>query len=173
MKIRCDLHLEITSKVILVARPEEKIDHLALKLAGYAMFLKMEPIVEPSTDHPALSDIDFRPDVCALNEAGEINLWVECGAVALNKLDKVSRRFTTARIIVLKATLAEARRLRADVNDQLKYGSKIEIWTWPEGEFTAWKNALEDKTELFGEAHERWFNLVVNQTPYAVELISV
>jgi hypothetical protein len=55
----------------------------------------------------------------------------------------------------------------------VRQGDRIEIWTWPEGAFATWLRAMEDKTELYGEAHERSFNLVVNQVPYAVDLIAV
>jgi uncharacterized protein YaeQ len=173
MKLRCELHLEKTGNLILVAKPEETLDHLAMKLAAYAMFLADEPVVEPSSDHPALAGTDFRPDMFALNDAGEIRLWVECGAVAMHKLNKVTRLFPYARVIVLKGRLHEAQRLRKDADDELKHAGRIEIWTWPEGTFDLWKQALAEKTELYGEARERSFNLVVNQSAYAVDLLSV
>ncbi len=173
MKLRCELHLKQSGNVILVARPEETLDHLAMKLAAFAMFLTHEPIVEPSSDHPALLGSEYRPDLCALNVAGEVDLWVECGAVTLNKIHKVTRQFPHARIVVLKAKRHEAERLRRDMVDVVRNSDRIEIWTWPDGSFDEWKGALEEKTELYGEAGERTFNLVVNHTAYAVDLVSV
>jgi uncharacterized protein YaeQ len=173
MKLRCELHLGTSSKVILAAKPEETLDHIAMKLAAFAMFLPLEPIVEPSADHPALAGTDFRPDMFALNDAGEVELWVECGAVAIHKLNKITRRYPYARVVVLKTRLHEAARLREEINTELKHAARIEIWTWPDETFDAWKKALAEKTELFGEAHERSFNLVVNHTAYAVDLLSV
>lgn len=174
MKIRAELHLNgLSGKVILAAKPEEKADHLALKLAAFAMFLDKEPIVEPSSDHPALGDLDLRPDVCALDISGQISLWIECGEVSINKVDKVNRRLPQVRLVVLKKSMHEATRLRETLNEQVRNPEKIEIWTWPEGTFKTWLQAMEDKTELFGEAHEKSFNLVVNNIPYAVDLIAV
>ncbi len=174
MKIRCDIHLGSTvSKVLLVPRPEEKDEHLALKLAAYLMFLAKDPIVEPSADHPCLSGITHRPDVCTLDAGGQINLWVDCGSVTLNKLDKVTRRLPGARVIVLKASLREAQRLRRDLQETIKHETRIEIWTWPDGLFDVWLHALNDKTEVYGDAHEKSFNLVVNEIPYAVDLVDV
>ena len=174
MKLRCDIHLESgQSKLLLVARPEEKLDHLALKLAAYLMFLKDQPVVEPSSDHPSLYDYDLRPDILAVDEGGDIRLWIECGEVSLNKLDKVSRRLTRARVVVLKATAAQARRLRETLNDEVRNGDKVEIWYWPDGKFTAWLASIEEKVDIFGEAHEKSFNLVVNETPFAVDLAEV
>lgn len=173
MKIRCELHLAKPAKLILVAKPEETLEHLALKLAAFAMFLDEEPVVDLSADHPALNGTDYRPDVCAFNVGGEIDLWIECGSVTLNKLNKVTRQFPNARLIVIKERPHEAERLRREVNDEVRQADRIEIWAWPEGQFAEFKAALADKTELFGEAHERSFNLVINHTPYAVDLLAV
>jgi len=174
MKLRCEVHLSSgDGKVLLVARPEEKMDHLALKLAGYVMFLPMEPVVEPSPEHPSLLDYDVRPDLLAFNAGGDITLWLECGEVSINKLDKVSRRLGQARVIVLKRTEHQARQLRERLEAEVRQAHRIEIWTWPAGTFDTWLAALDEKVEIFGEAHEKSFNLVVNNVPYAVDLLQL
>lgn len=174
MKIRAELHLGgDVSRLILVPKPEEKVEHLALKLAAFAMFLPTRPTVDPSANHPALLSLDVRPDLFSLNVAGDIENWIECGEVSLNKLDKLTRRLNGARVVVLKETKAQAERLRAALTDEIRHGQRIEIWAWPETEFKTWLHALEEKTEIFGEAHEKSFNLVVNHTPIAVDLISL
>ncbi|MFN0116978.1 MAG: hypothetical protein ACKVQC_01625 [Elusimicrobiota bacterium] len=172
MKLRCELHLSETPlKVILVPKSEEKLDHLGLKLAAVTMFHLFSPVVEPSSDHPALYDLDVKPDVFILNEAGEIAIWIECGEVSLNKLDKLSRRFGQMRLIVLKKEIRESERLRKTLTEETRHGARIEIWTWPEGRFNEWLKALEEKIEIFGEAHEKSFNLVINNHSYAVDLL--
>lgn len=174
MKLRCELHLgSLTSKVVLVPKSEEKLDHLALKLAAYTMFLPQNPIVEPSSDHPSLLSCDIRPDLMALNISGEIDLWIECGFVSMRKLDKVTRRFPKARKIILKTSEREALRLRTDAKEQVKHHERLEIWCWPGEEFKTWLRAMEEKVEIFGEAHEKFLNLVVNQTAIAVDLQAV
>lgn len=174
MKLRCELHLgNHSTKLLLVPKPEEKLDHLALKLAAYTMFHQEEPIVEPSSEHPALLGFDLKPDVMVLDEAGEIKIWIECGPASLNKLDKVTRRFTQARIVVLKAQPREALRQRDEVTGEIRHGTKIEIWAWPDGMFQNWLGAVEEKSEVFGEAHEKSMNLVLNHTPIAVDMIEV
>lgn len=174
MKIRADVHVDgTTSKVLLAARPEEKQDHLALKLAMVTMLRPMEPVVDPSPSHPALSGFEFCPDVFVLDETGAVAIWVECGAVSLHKLDKVSRRLPTSRLIVLKATRREAAQLRDFVRGGIKYHERVEIWFWPDGKFAEWMSAVREKTELFGEAHEKFLNVVVNEVPMAVEFESI
>jgi len=174
MKLRCELHLNNTlSRVILVQKPEETLDHLALKLAGYAMFHDRNPIVEPSAQHPALAGGDHKPDVMVLNDAGEIAIWIECGAVSEHKLGKVSRRYPNARFVVIKKSIREADRLRETLRDEVRNDDRIEIWTWPEGTYVSWLNALGEKTEIFGDAHERSMNLVVNEQAYLVDLVTL
>jgi hypothetical protein len=163
----------IASKLYLVPRPEEKMDHLALKLAAYAMFLPQEPIVDPSAEHPALADYDVRPDLLTLDEGGHIKMWVECGEVSLNKLDKITRRLHSARIVVIKALPRQAHKLRTAVVEQIRKPERVEIWTWREPDFDTWLRALDEKIEIFGDAHEKSFNLVVNQTPYTADLFEV
>ena len=173
MKIRCDIHVNgQAAKLILVKKPEETVDHLALKLAAYLMFVDRAPVVEPSSEHPALGGFDMRPDLMALNAAGEVVLWVECGAVTRHKVGKVSRRFPAARFVILKATAREAERLRAQLREDLRRPSAVEIWTWPDGGFAAFRAALMEKTEVFGEAGEKIFNLTMNQNPLAQDLLA-
>jgi uncharacterized protein YaeQ len=160
-------------KVVLVPKPEEKMDHIAMKLAAFAMFLPHGPIVDPSSEHPALAGTDFRPDVCVLNDAGEVSIWIECGEVSVNKLGKLSRQFSQARFVVLKANEHQAKRLREMVREDVRNSDRIEIWYWKPGEFDTWYAALDEKTELFGESHEKSFNLVINSVAYAADLSTV
>jgi len=174
MKIRCDLHLNGKNrKIYLVPRPEEKLDHLALKLAAIAMFFDLNPIVEPSPDHPSLYGFAHRPDACVLDEGGQITHWIECGNVTLHKLDKIIRKLSGGRIIVLKATLREAEKLRKDLTAEVKNSERVEIWAWKDEEFKVWLKAIAEKTEIFGESREESFNLVINEVPYAASLASV
>jgi hypothetical protein len=144
-----------------------------MKLAAFVMFFPLAPIVEPSSDHPSLSGLDVKPDMFALDEGGDIRLWVECGEVSINKVDKIARRLPRARVVVVKATLAQARRFRETLDEEVRQGARVEIWTWPPGGFETWMSAMGEKVEIFGEAHEKNFNLVVNGVPYAVDLVSV
>jgi hypothetical protein len=160
-------------KVYLVPRPEEKLDHLAMKLAAYVMFLPQGPIVEPSPDHPALHGMSHRPDVCLLDEGGRISTWIECGFVSLHKLDKVTRRLPQGRIIVIKSTVNEAERLRNDMVKEVKKADRVEIWTWPQDSFREWMMIMGEKTEIFGDAAEGSLNVVVNENPYVVEMVKM
>ncbi len=174
MKIRCDLHVNGGSrKLLLVSRPNEPAEHLGLKLAACLLFWDQEPIVDASTKTPALADYEFLPDVVALDDAGDIKVWVECGTSTMNKLLKLTRRVPVGRgrIVVLKETQRDAERLRREVTAQLDKPERVEILYFPEGAFRDWTSALGERTEVYGEASELMINAVVNDRPVLAEFL--
>ena len=167
MQIRCNAHLDTSfRKIILASQENETTQHLALKLAAFILFFRFNPIMDISLKHPAIADQEFRPDLLALNEAGEIKLWVECGSTTSHKLDKLTRRYRQARIIVLKETLHEAETLRKTIEKHKVQGKdRVEIWAFPDKMFEQWHSAMEDTTDIVGESAEKSFNLVINAVP--------
>lgn len=173
MKIRCDLHVNgALRKLLLVQGPNETPEHMALKLAAYLLLWDAQPIMGAGVKHPALCNQEFIPDVMALNDAGEVRLWAECGQVTLHKLGKLVRRLPQARLVVMKATEREALRLRQDLKDKLDRSEKIEILGWPGPLFKEWLAALAEKTEVFGEAGGHMLNVVINEKPLVAEFRS-
>lgn len=171
MKIRCDLHLNgAARKLLLVPGPNETGEHLALKLAAYLLFWDYRPIVEASSRHPALAGQEFKPDLMALDESGQVRLWVECGHVTLHKLQKLVRRLPYARIVVIKASEREALRLREDLKERLGRQERIEVLGWPGAQFKDWLGSLREKTEIYGEGGGLMINAVVNERPLVAEL---
>src|SRR3989344_866350 len=164
MQIRCSIHLGgKAKKLVLVSQETETLDHMALKLAAFVFFFDQNPQVEISPKHPAISDQEFRPDLIALNEAGGTKLWVECGNVATHKLDKLIRRNRNARLAVFKATLREAKNLReAFEKNDIPNSERVEIFTFPEGQFEDWKGVLSEAVEIYGELSGTGLNLVAN-----------
>lgn len=172
MRIRADLHVNSGSrKLILVAVENEKHDHLALKLAAYLLFWEEDLVLEASAKHPALAGQDFRPDLLGTDITGAVSLWVERGNTSQNKLVKVLRRWPSARVVVFKEDPVKARRLRADLERDTPDASRVEIFHWPAGGFSAWERLLDEKTEVYGEAGGAGFNLVVNEQVYLADLL--
>jgi len=156
--------------VVMSVQKEETREHVALRLAAFALFWGYDPKAELSLKHPALVGQEFRPDLIALNEGGEIVLWLECGNVSLNKLDKLTRRYPSARLAVLKATAPEARRMRRDLTEGVPRQDAIEIFAWPGDSFKEWMHAVGETVTMVGETTDRSLNLVINDVPVAVDL---
>jgi hypothetical protein len=170
---RCDLHLNGGHRRLIIARGrEETFENLALRLAGYVLFWPLDPQVEISPKHPAVAQVEYKPDFLALNAGGELVLWGECGNVSLRKLDKLTRRFPGARIVALKASPAEGRQLRDNLAEEAGRHHRIEILSFQPGDFAPWRDALAETTQIFGESDERSLNLVINDVPLACTLLS-
>lgn len=173
MKIRCELHINGgTRRVLVVAKEEEKIEHVALRLSAAILFWEYGPAMEVSSRHPALTGYDFLPDLMSLDEAGDVNLWVECGNVAVNKISKVTKRLRRARVVVIKENPDEGKRFREVLDNEVARSGAVEIWSWPREDFLRWTRALEESNHVVGESAGRSLNLVLNSVPFAVELLS-
>ena len=146
----------------------ETAEHLVLKLAATLLFSRSDPIVSPSSQHAALRDQDFVPDLMALNDAGELTLWVECGKTTPHKLSKVSKRFRQARVIVFTALPREGEQMAQTL--EAESIARVQVWTFAEGEFTRWSSLVGEVNDLIGEATESSLNLVLNDQPFITEL---
>jgi uncharacterized protein YaeQ len=159
MKIRCNLNINGEErKLLIVPGLNEPVEHRALKLAAYLLFWSDQPALDFNLKNPALAGYDFLPDLMALDDAGAIKLWVECGSTTMNKLTKLTRRLPQGRIVVLKETARDALRLREDLRKELDREARVEI------------GALRDKTEVYGESGGLLINVVVNEQPLVAEL---
>lgn len=173
MKLRCDLHLNGgMRKLILVPSATETEEHLGLRLSAVLLFWAQEPVIDASLKHPSLAGQEFQPDLIAFDETGAVKLWVECGKTALHKLKKLTRRCPDARILVHKPSPQDAARFRKDLIDRLDRHEAVEILAWPEGRFKDWLGALRESNEAYGESDERSLNLVLNDHPVAVDMLS-
>jgi hypothetical protein len=173
MSFRCEFHLNGgRRKLILAQGAQETFDHLALRVSSHVLFWGLEPKGELSPKHPALAQVEFKPDFIALNDAGEVALWGECGNVSLNKLDKVTKRYPHARVVVLKASPAEGVKMRKDLEESVGRQAKVQVLSWRAADFALWRDAMGEVIEVFGESTEHSVNLVVNQVPLAADLTS-
>lgn len=173
MQIRATVHLDTKSKkLVMVSHENETPEHLALKLAAFILFFNSDPIVEISSKHFAIANQEFKPDLLSLDETGDIRIWIECGNVTTNKMEKLARRIPDARIIVLKEIQREAENLRRILEkNEVKNREHIEIWSFPENQFAEWMKAMDESVEVYGEMSEHSFNLVANSIPFNFDFL--
>jgi len=169
VKIRSSIHLGGESfSLNLFSTLQETADHLFLKLAAAVFFHAARPTVETGPAHHALSGQDFWPDLMSVDLTGQVTLWIECGKTTLHKLEKVSKRFRQARVIVLTAEPAQARQQAEEVESEKLKG--IHVWSFDYGEFARWKSLAGERNDIIGEAGETAMNLVINDQPFMTEL---
>ncbi len=171
MKIRADLRVNGGERrLLLVSGPNELDARLANKLAAALLFWDDEPIFDAGAKIPALADFEFLPDALGLDAEGGVKLWVECSTTTVHKLTKITRRAPRARVIVLKETERDAQRLRSELDSGFDRPERVEVLAWPGDSFKAWRAAVGETTEVYGEAGGLSINAVVNGVPFAVDL---
>ena len=173
MTLRCDLNVNGKSRrVLVVAKEEETLEHIALRLTAAILFFDQEPALDVSPSDPMLEDIGFYPDLLVPDGIGGIAVWIECGNLAENKMTKVARRIKEGRMVILKENPEGGRRLREVIKKEVRNGEFIEVWAWPRAEFARWTAALKESTYVYGEASGQSLNLVLNEAVFDVQLIS-
>lgn len=168
MKIRSSLHINNRDKTLnLFATLQETPDHLVLKLATSLFFFDWNPTIETGATHAALCDQEYYPDLMANDEGGAVTLWIECGKTTIHKLEKVSKRFRNARVIVLTPQPLQGQQQAEAIKEE---GLRVEVWTFDYGEFERWRQCVQDRNDVIGEANETSLNLVINEQVFFTEL---
>ncbi len=171
MTIRGELNVNgATRRVLLVAKEEETLEHVGLRLAAAVLFFDGEPALEVGPSDPLLADIGFTPDLLVPDGAGGVSVWIECGNVAVNKLTKVARRIKGGRLVILKEDEDSGRRQREMVKKEIPRADNIEVLAFPRQDFARWTAALKESTYVYGEASGHSLNLVLNDTAFDVQL---
>lgn len=173
MHLRCDLHINGGRKnLLIVPRHDETTEHSALKLACAMLFWGRELVLDATVNHPALTNCPFTPDLMALDDGGAISLWCECGNTSLNKLDKVIKKVSRARIVVLRESHEDAQHMRKALSQETRKHERVEILAWPRDEFARWAQTVSDSNEVIGESTERSLSLVLNERMFGVDFAS-
>lgn len=173
MTVRCELNVNgKTKRVLIVAKEEETLDHVALRLAAAILFFDGDPALEVGPSDPLLADIGFTPDLLVADGTGGVSVWIECGNVATNKLAKVARRVKEGRVVIMKEDPDSGRRQREVAKREIPRADNIEVLAWPKGEFARWTAAIKESSYVYGEASGHSLNLVLNDTAFAVQLVN-
>lgn len=169
MKIKAELNVNGDSRhsPLLVLKPEETPEHLALRFAALLVFFNENPVLDVRADDPMITNVSFMPDLLVSDVVDGILIWIECGTIATNKLVKVARRTKHSRFVILKENAEEARKTREVLKKNVRDFERIEILAFPEGEFEKWTEAVFSRENhyVYGDASCEGFNLVLDETP--------
>ncbi len=170
MKIRSAVHLgEKSFALQLFPILSETDEHLELKLAASLFYHAYEPVVVSSPQqHSALAGQDFAPDLIHIDDTNQVTLWIECGKTTVHKLDKATKRFRNARIVMLTALPREGEQMAESLeSDGIR---RVEIWSFAPGEYDRWSRLIQEQNDMIGEATETSLNLVINGEVFMTEL---
>jgi uncharacterized protein YaeQ len=169
MTVRARLHLNGREATLTLYQGlQESVEHLFLKLAAYVFFFDRNVAFQTGATEPVLQGQEYFPDFMATDLTGAVALWIECGKTTVHKLQKVSRRFRDARVIVLTAQPQQALQQAQDaVSEGLR---NVEAWSFPRGTFARWARVAGEQNDIIGEANETSLNLVINGESFVVDL---
>lgn len=111
-------------KLVLWAHPSELAWHIALKLVSYILFLEARPQVERSVG------FRFKPDLASVDAAGRVTLWVDCGNVAVKKVQRVAGWLRDdARFVIVRREERDGQALAEAIagNGALKHSLEL-LW---------------------------------------------
>ena len=86
--------------LVLVKRAEESAEHVVQKALLWALFLPAYPAVRVEVPLPGGGR--YKPDLLALDDAGEPLFWGECGVVGAAKLRTLLRRHRDTHFVFSK-----------------------------------------------------------------------
>jgi len=92
---------DIPSRLIMIKAVEESEEHIILKLLSYLIFYRDGIKIEQRAGQ------HYKPDLFIEGENYQPVLWVDCGKIAIKKLDKVATKNHKCDIYIVKKSMQE------------------------------------------------------------------
>ena len=125
------------TKLILVKELSELRGHVVMKLLSYLIFYTPELKVEAS------ADMHYKPDLMIPGEHGVPKLWIDCGQVALKKIDALATKLKNTRVIFVKESKRELDVFKKMINKKIEKGERLEFLSFDPGFIAQVSNALQ------------------------------
>jgi uncharacterized protein YaeQ len=117
-------------KLVVEKHVGESQRHILQKLLAYLLFADWQPRIELKVWDDKR---DYRPDVVAFEESGEIMLWVDCGQIAVKKVDDLTRRLPHAQIVIVKIDRHELEGYAREAAKKVKRIERVEFLAFDNG----------------------------------------
>jgi uncharacterized protein YaeQ len=158
VKFTFNLSLDGTheEKLVIAAWKGEMVWHIALKLLGYLLHFEEHPRIEESVQW------HYKPDLVARDETGKITLWIDCGNIAVRKIDRVATKIGAERFLILRRTRGEAARLDDAMEGRVKHRARVQLIAFADGFVDALAAHLDRTNDLEARRSENEIALVVS-----------
>lgn len=115
-------------KLVVEKAPSELEWHIVLKILGYILFFDRKPKIEQDVDW------HYRPDLFTKDEMDRVNLWIDCGNIALKKVDRVATKMgKTGEFFILKRDKAELLRFKDELTGSVKHLERVRMIAFDPG----------------------------------------
>lgn len=133
------IQVEGGEKIVVEKRGGESPRHILQKLLAYLLFADWKPRIEIKVWDDKR---EYRPDVVAFNEAGDLTLWVDCGQIAVKKVDDLTRRLPHARIVIVKINRHELEGYAREARKKVKRIERVEFLAFDDEFLARLENVL-------------------------------
>lgn len=121
------LALPVRDRIVLDAAEGELPWHIALKFLGYLLYREWEPRVEEGVGW------HYKPDLVSVDAQGGIRLWIDCGNIAVRKIDRVAAKVGDAPFRILRRTRRDAEQLAASLKGEVRHPERVRIIAFDNG----------------------------------------
>lgn len=109
-------------KVVVASSGSEVTWHIALKLLGYLLFFEERPRIEQGVGW------HYKPDLVVTDATGRVQRWVDCGNIAVKKIDRVATWLGgQADFHILRRTRRETELLARLALDKIKRPERVQL----------------------------------------------
>lgn len=120
-KFTFELHSrKVSEKLILVKSDMEKRAHVVLKLLAYLLYY------DPRLKVEAEVGMHYKPDLVIEGDHGVPELWIDCGKIAVRKVESLSSKLRNSRFVVVKETVSELKKFRQVIEHKLDHPERVE-----------------------------------------------
>ncbi|MCM8775142.1 MAG: YaeQ family protein [Candidatus Omnitrophica bacterium] len=133
---------QVRKKLVLVKSELELRTHVVLKLLAYLLFYDPRLQIETSVD------MHYKPDLVIPGESGIPELWIDCGKIALRKVEKISTKLRASRIVIVKETHGELERFKKLIDKKVDAAFRLEYLAFDHDFISGIADSLQRTNEL-------------------------
>lgn len=118
---------KVREKMILVKNDMESRHHVVLKLLAYCLYHDPRLVIEKGVD------MHYKPDLVIPGDHGVPELWIDCGKIAVRKVDNLTRKLKAGRFIILKENKRELNEFRKVIEKKVENPDGVEYLAFENG----------------------------------------
>lgn len=127
-KFTFELHASgVDEKLILVKSDLELRTHIVLKLLSYILFY------DPQLKIEASASMHYKPDLLIPGDHSLPKLWIDCGKIAVRKVESLSEKLRHSRIVIVKESKSELEKFRKVIEKKVEHANRIEYLAFEPG----------------------------------------
>lgn len=147
-KLTFDLQAEmpgrppVKRKMIIVKDETESYEHIAMKVVAFLLYYDPRLIIEKSVD------MHYKPDLVIMGDHGLPELWIDCGAIAVKKVESLAIKLKSSRFIVIKETKREMESFKKIIEKKVSSIDSVEFLSFEPGFIKGVGAAFQRRNEV-------------------------